>query len=332
MQIKNNPLVSVIIPTFNSASFIARTLQSVENQTYQNYQIVIVNDGSTDNTAEVIEQYATNNPKINIYHQTNQGVSVARNYGLEVATGKYVCFLDNDDTYEPTFLAKLVELAQAIKANAVYCGINCTHPKRTYKTSFYPEPANLYSLHVHEFSNNKDWWQILCIPSTLFKKEFLIQNNLKFQPNIKIGEDLKFMCQCLLYTEFYPVRENLFNYLYRESSATNSKWNEEEYLDDIRIYIDIYQQIKHEYKGLFQYQVLTKMKLYIKYKKNNYINFALYNKGLKAAKKAIKSYKNIEDKIPANKFHNRMFNNKGIKLWWWLFYYRYLRINFSSRL
>lgn len=102
-----SPTVSVIIPVYNCPEFIKNTLESVFNQTYSDYEIIVINDGSTDNTHEVLQQYID---KIKYFHQENQGVGVARNYGLKIAEGELIAFLDQDDIFLPDKLAKQVNI------------------------------------------------------------------------------------------------------------------------------------------------------------------------------------------------------------------------------
>src|SRR6266404_9196410 len=106
MQGKTN-LVSVIIPAFNAAAFIEDTIKSVYGQTYTNWEVIVIDDGSTDNTAFICEQF--DHSKVKITRQKNAGVAVARNNGLLLAKGEYVVFFDADDLMTPDFLASRVQ-------------------------------------------------------------------------------------------------------------------------------------------------------------------------------------------------------------------------------
>lgn len=97
-----NPIISIVIPCFNSQDYIKSTLQSILNQSEKNFEILIINDGSTDNSLKVINQF--NDKRINIISQENQGVSAARNYGLKLAKGNYILFFDSDDVMSKDFL------------------------------------------------------------------------------------------------------------------------------------------------------------------------------------------------------------------------------------
>ncbi|MGG3689495.1 glycosyltransferase family 2 protein [Caldifermentibacillus hisashii] len=120
----DNSLVSVIIPVYNSGKFIAKTLDSVLNQTYKQIEIIIVDDCSTDNSQQIINDYLVSHDNI-IYHrlEVNSGAAVARNKALDLAKGKYVAFLDSDDLWYPKKIEKQLELMQQKKAAICYTAI-----------------------------------------------------------------------------------------------------------------------------------------------------------------------------------------------------------------
>ena len=115
-------LISLIIPCFNAAKTLPRTLNSVREQDYKNLEIIIVNDGSKDNTLEVATKYATIDPRIRLITQENSGVSVARNNGLRNATGEYIMFLDADDNYTtPYAISNMMKRLQETGADMSVC-------------------------------------------------------------------------------------------------------------------------------------------------------------------------------------------------------------------
>lgn len=125
IKAKDNPIVSVIIPTYNRAHLIGRAIQSVLNQTYQNLEIIVVDDGSTDNTGEVIKKFQEHDKRIiYIKHEKNKGGSAARNTGIKAARGEYIAFQDSDDEWLPEKLEKQMEVFKntSSKVGVVYTG------------------------------------------------------------------------------------------------------------------------------------------------------------------------------------------------------------------
>lgn len=100
-------LVSVVVPLYNKEHSIALTIESILNQTYENFEVILIDDGSTDNSADVVKQY--NDKRIKYYYKCNEGVSVARNYGIAIAASEYIALLDGDDIWRPAFLQEMLE-------------------------------------------------------------------------------------------------------------------------------------------------------------------------------------------------------------------------------
>ena len=114
-------LVSVIVPVYNVAPYLHEALDSVVNQTYKDLEIIIVDDGSTDGSASICEEYAASDPRIKLVHQANKGLSGARNTGLEHATGEFVSFIDSDDSISPMFIESLVNAMVSTSADVSIC-------------------------------------------------------------------------------------------------------------------------------------------------------------------------------------------------------------------
>ena len=100
-------LISIIVPAYNASKYIEKCLNSILSQTYKNFEIIVVNDGSTDNTLDILKKCSEQSDKIKIVAQKNKGVSAARNNGLEHAKGQYIAFVDADDTLEQEFLERM---------------------------------------------------------------------------------------------------------------------------------------------------------------------------------------------------------------------------------
>lgn len=117
---RQNPLVSVIIPVYNVAPFLREALDSVLGQTYKRLEILVVDDGSTDESGLICDEYRED-PRVTVVHQENHGLSHARNVGLDRMTGEFVCFLDSDDAYEPEFVELMLESLKKEKADISVC-------------------------------------------------------------------------------------------------------------------------------------------------------------------------------------------------------------------
>ena len=98
-----NSKVSIVVPIYNTEKYLKKCLDSIINQTYENLEIILVDDGSTDNSGKIIDDYAKKDSRIKAIHQKNAGQSTARNNGIKKATGKYISFIDGDDEIKPTF-------------------------------------------------------------------------------------------------------------------------------------------------------------------------------------------------------------------------------------
>ena len=101
-------MVSIVIPSYNAEKHIIETINSVLSQSYKDWELILIDDGSTDNTAAIIKRFSENDNRIKSYHQDNSGVSIARNYGLQKSSGEFIAFLDADDVWLPFFLEKKV--------------------------------------------------------------------------------------------------------------------------------------------------------------------------------------------------------------------------------
>lgn len=102
-----NPLISVVVPVYNAASTIEKCVVSIRNQSYRNLNIVLIDDGSADDSLNICRQLASSDSRIRVFHQENGGVSSARNYGIRKAHGRYICFIDSDDWGDPDYISIL---------------------------------------------------------------------------------------------------------------------------------------------------------------------------------------------------------------------------------
>ena len=133
---ENQPKVSIIIPVYNVERYLSQCLQSIFSQSniLDLLEVIIINDGSPDNSHLIIEQYVDKFPSlIRVVNQENQGLSMARNVGIEASTGEYITFIDSDDSIEPNMYKTMLEKAESGKFDIVACGVNVVYPDKTVK-------------------------------------------------------------------------------------------------------------------------------------------------------------------------------------------------------
>ena len=108
---KTTPLISVIVPIYQVEAYLEECLDSILNQTYRQLEIILIDDGSTDRCGEICDRYASRDSRIKVIHQTNQGLSAARNAGMDIAIGEYISFIDSDDYIVPQYYEKMLDTA-----------------------------------------------------------------------------------------------------------------------------------------------------------------------------------------------------------------------------
>lgn len=179
------PLVSINIPVFKCEDYIIRCLESVKNQSYQNLEIILVNDCTPDNSVQLIEEYRANNPALNIklYHlETNQGLSVVRNTGIEKSTGKYIFMLDSDDYITEDCIKKLVENSEKysceISVGETICEYEDTKKRVLILKINHTNPVLKGNELIFERFADFDW--PIMGPNKLYLRSFINDNNLKF--------------------------------------------------------------------------------------------------------------------------------------------------------
>lgn len=181
----NKPLISIIIPVYGVEKYIAQCLESVISQTYKNLEIIVVNDGTKDRSAEIAKDYAAKDSRIKVYDFKNGGLSVARNRGLEIATGDYISYIDSDDWLDKKMYETLLDAAMKNDADMVKCGIIETNGITEEKLAFSDIKiiSNEQNRAFENYFNGMLWtlaW------NGLYKKE--LAKKVKFPDNV-VHED-----------------------------------------------------------------------------------------------------------------------------------------------
>lgn len=200
-QVNRDPFVNIIMPVYNSEKTIEKSIKSVLQQTYQNFILIIVNDGSTDNTSNFLKKYSANN-KIKVINQNNQGVSNARNVGLENANSDLVAFIDSDDYVLPNFLKNLVFGILMTKADLSVTGI-IYRQNNVDKKSMYLESEDTNKEFISKLFDSAGPKGFLW--NKLWNKNIIDKYNIRFDSTISIAEDLLFSIEYLVHVNKVKV-------------------------------------------------------------------------------------------------------------------------------
>lgn len=217
----DSPLVTVGLAVYNGESFISRAIKSVMTQTWENWELIIVNDGSTDNTLSVIKSFIDQRIKI-IDLPKNIGVTSARNHYLKNANGKYMAVIDSDDEWYPTKLEKQVNFLES-NQEYVVCG---TYAKRTNGKKAY---SWRYPVNDDEIRIRLLWGSSIIHSSILIRKSVLDKHQIIYDTQQVQAEDYKLICECTKYGKAYNIPEKLLNYHEHDMQLTTKKIEQSEH-------------------------------------------------------------------------------------------------------
>lgn len=229
--------VSVIVPVYNVEKYLKRCLDSLINQTLSDIDIICINDGSKDSSLQILEQYAQKDSRIVIYNQENSGLSVARNTGLEHASGEYIGFVDSDDWVDLDFYEKLYNSAKNNNADIAVADFIREHPNK--------KPKRLKLKEEKIYTTPEDKFMICkvhregCVWNKIYRTEFIKSINLKFVPKMYY-EDRDFTIRSLYFSKKLVTTPNTYyRYFVNSKSIVNKRRN---YIQDEH-YIIVRQQV-----------------------------------------------------------------------------------------
>lgn len=217
----NRPKVSVIVPVYNAEGVVSRGVDSILAQGYQDFELILVDDGSSDGSGAICDKYAQQDGRVKVVHQENAGVSAARNAGLKVAQGEWVTFVDSDDIVLDGFLESLVAAVnREERIDLAYCGyaiVEGSTSIKTYQTKTYIGKEQLHDV----LSSTKLLYR--CSPwAKLFRRSIITDNGLKFDTNLTISEDRLFIYKYLIHVRGVATTSTV-GYLYGSFSPMSLK-------------------------------------------------------------------------------------------------------------
>lgn len=212
-------LISIIVPAYNAEKIISRCMDSLLKQSYSSFEIILINDGSTDRTGEIADTYSAQDGRVKVVHKTNGGVSSARNKGLEIANGKWITFVDVDDWVDIHFLESLLSNE---KVDLVVGGYHTEGNGQIREVRYDNKIVSKGHGIEDVLQNHITDMTFLCPWGKLFSRKLIQNNNLKFNTHMHIGEDVVFvwtyvsLCRNILLSEgqnyYYYTEQADFKY------------------------------------------------------------------------------------------------------------------------
>ena len=291
-----NDMISIIIPIYNVEKYLEKCLDSILNQTYKNLEIILIDDGSTDNSPNICNSYCEKDKRIKIIHKNNEGVSSARNKGIELSKGKYIVFIDSDDYVSNEHIEVLYDCiisnnVDLVISNLIDISEDGIILNNEEKESFLMNKDQC----LKELLSEDNFYHLCC--GNIYRKDLL--EKIRFNCKYRIAEDLDFLYRYIKQiSSAYFLSKNTYYYLKREGSATNSiyseKWN-----DELKICNFIISEMVELENNFHKY---AKRK-YIRLNINQAYRFKLNKNQTKILKNNIKIYKN-------EMFNSKLFDNK----------------------
>lgn len=236
---ETTPLVSIIIPVYNVEEYLRECVDSVINQTYKNLEIILVDDGSTDSSGRICDEYAATDNRISVIHQKNGGLSVARNTGIETSNGDYIYFLDSDDYIDPNTIESILEIEVTENSEIVFFDAVSFADTNDFKVTQNYIRKNTYKTDSGynvfcEMTKRKEFHSAVYL--MFYTKEFIINNSLSFVPNI-LHEDMIFsfiaLCKAKTVTQ---CKQAFYHRRYRKNSIMTSSKSKKHFTSCITVY------------------------------------------------------------------------------------------------
>lgn len=211
------PEVSIIVPVYKAEQFLQRCVESILNQSYTNFELLLVDDGSPDKSPEICDYYARTDSRVRVFHQRNQGVSAARNKGIDEADGKFIMFCDSDDYVHPEWIRVMVNQAQKHPTAVIVCNVLKGKEGKAFVSPAVDEKFSVFQ-YLDLFKNGISPY---CV-NKIYNRSVLKDHNIRFDSNIGFSEDVMFncvymkFCDVVLYTE-----TELYYYFDNSESAMN---------------------------------------------------------------------------------------------------------------
>ncbi|MGB4439802.1 MAG: glycosyltransferase [Sedimentibacter sp.] len=239
-------IISIVVPIYNVEKFLSRCLDSILAQSLKDIEVILVNDGSTDLSLDICKDYQKKNKRIIVIDKINEGVSVARNTGIEAATGKYIGFVDPDDWIEPNMYENIYKTIEKYKCNIAFCNYS-KDSKRTSNIKMLKVQKDVLGKLdiINELIANMigiediipKYYNVMgCVWRCLYRKDFIDKFHLSFQPGITIMEDLIFSVQALIYCDKVCIDHGVYYHYMKNKTSSLHSYNEKMWQDQVEVH------------------------------------------------------------------------------------------------
>ncbi|PLY08728.1 MAG: hypothetical protein C0626_12840 [Arcobacter sp.] len=243
------PKISVIVPVYNVENYLKECIDSIIAQSFKDIEIILINDGSTDNSFNILKEYEKKDSRIIIINQDNKGQGAARNIGIDYSTSKYLSFIDSDDFIEDTMLEELYSIAEKNNSDIVKCRYKRIKEDGTQTSQYSKIITSTFDTTYFKSILSLKYTSVVW--DSIYKKELFSKNNLKFHD--MYYEDIAFIFKLYFFAESVTFSNNvLYNWRIREGSITRSIDNKQ--IDDIFSIFDITFDFLNEYNCYKQYK------------------------------------------------------------------------------
>lgn len=220
-----NPTISIIVPVYNAEKYLHKCLNSILNQELNNIEVIIIDDGSSDNSKKIIQEYQVKDSRVRAIYQSNQGVSATRNKGIRIAKGEYIGFVDADDYIELDMYKKMYQKAEEVKADIVVCNVrDIFHNNTRISLKLEEGLISVEDIKPKEFLKEKYFNLGTAVWHKIFRRSLIEESKIRFiNYNEVSSEDTIFNLQAMLKAKtIYCIDKPLYNYIIRDDSLTKS--------------------------------------------------------------------------------------------------------------
>ena len=310
---KINSLVTIVVPVYNVEKYLRKCLNSIVNQIYENIEIICVDDGSPDNSINILNEFAQSDKRVKIIRQENQGLSGARNTGINNAIGKYIMFIDSDDWIELNMVELMVNKIENENLDLVVCGNTNYYVNKIKKQELTKLSSEIIYSGIDYFRQNyKKNYRFGNCWNKIYKLDLIKQKSIKF-PIKRLYEDLLFVFQYIYFCKKVGIiKQSLYNYVISRDGAITNKINRDDLKDTLFTLEEIkkFLKLENDYKLLNSIEFSEYMFFWIL--RNSLFKFFLNNKyNQKEVGKIIKELKESKEYKEIAKYILR--NSKNIK-------------------